>query len=872
MAVGAVVARILTQYSDKGSKQAQKDIYKLGKRIDAFGKKAAKSFAIATAASAAFAVKIGTDAVKAAIEDSKSQAILANNLRNVAGATEASIKSVEEYIAKQQMLANVSDTELRASFSQLALATGDVTTAMDLQSIALDTAAGSGKDLGSVSQAIARATQGNFTALKKLVPTLDANIVKNKDLGAALVFLDKTFKGSAKTIGDTDPLKKLQLAYGEVLETLGYALLPVVKEFAEYVRTDVLPAIEQWVAANEGKLQDSFRTTLGYIESIVKNMVKLVEIIDKYKYFLLAVAAVPYFAGLAAQFSVIIGTAKLLRPVTNKFIIAPMVFAAKSIGKVITAIRLLGLAFTAMGARAAIAAIPVAFATAGVSIATAAAALAAVGIGAFAIKKGMDAYGDSTKKAATATTDLTKQTYGGAAANKFLAEKQAAADKAKADRDKRLLAISVQQAKEDKKKAAASALLSKVQAGLAKFGIKTTEADPIQLEAARLNLIKQGNLAEAARIAMMGKNLELQLEANKALARYNDLLAALADKTISSEEVFLLSKKWGMTIEATQSYIQTLLAVADQTISDDEITNLAKAWGVSKDKAAMYLDFFTYLNDGKLSDAEINKLQTKWGLTSKEVGIYQQLITAASDYVLSDAEITALGTNWGLTTKEVIEYIRKLGQPVTFSGTLIDPATQATFGWKNALDALNAYNAALAGKGYSGSSGSSNGYVFDPAASADSNKEAADAAQAAADAAAALAEANDAVIAAAIAAADAILGTNSSSTSGNNYSGDDGIARRAASATELSRLAALQKQNDEFAAKAAGMAAKYGGFVGSPTLDNSGSIANSSSSSGVVVNLVVNGSVTTENDLVATLRNGLLRGQYNGQSLTLEAI
>ena len=36
MAVGAVVARILTQYSDKGSKAATKDINKLGKNIDGF--------------------------------------------------------------------------------------------------------------------------------------------------------------------------------------------------------------------------------------------------------------------------------------------------------------------------------------------------------------------------------------------------------------------------------------------------------------------------------------------------------------------------------------------------------------------------------------------------------------------------------------------------------------------------------------------------------------------------------------------------------------------------------------------------------------------------------------------------------------------
>ena len=37
MATGAVIARILTQYSDKGTKAAQKDIVNAGKKFDAFG-------------------------------------------------------------------------------------------------------------------------------------------------------------------------------------------------------------------------------------------------------------------------------------------------------------------------------------------------------------------------------------------------------------------------------------------------------------------------------------------------------------------------------------------------------------------------------------------------------------------------------------------------------------------------------------------------------------------------------------------------------------------------------------------------------------------------------------------------------------------
>ena len=899
MAVGAVVARILTQYSDKGSKQAQKDIRKLGKNIDAFGKKASKAFAAVGVATAAMAVKIGTDAVKAAIEDSKSQAILANNLRNVTGATDATIKSVEEYITKQQMLANVSDTELRASFSQLALATGDVTTAMDLQSVALDTAAGSGKDLGSVSAAIAKATQGNFTALKKLVPTLDANIVKNKDLGAALVFLDQTYKGSAKTLGDTDPLKKLQLAYGEVLETLGYALLPVVIEFAEYVRTDVLPAIEEWVAANEGKLQDSFRTTLGYIQSIVENMVKLVEIIDKYKYFLLAVAAIPYFAGLATQFSVIIGTAKLMQPVINKAVINPMIFAAKSIGKVVTAIRLLGLAFTAMGARAAIAAIPVAFATAGVSVATAAAALAAVGIGAFAIKKGMDAYSNSTEEAATKTTDLTKQIYGGAAAEKYKAEVAAKAAKDKLERDKRLAAITARQAANDKKTAAIEAKNAKLKASLEKkYGVKLTdpaEYENIQLAAVEKLQAKQkdADASLAKRIQMRKDELALFQALNMNAQRYTDLLMALADEKLSNTEIELLAKKWGLTVDAAKSYIFTVFAIKDEKVDQTEVDKLAEAWGITKAQAEQYLDFFAALNDGKLSDIEIANLMKKWGLTKEEALKYADFISKIGDGKLDDKEIENLKSKWGLTTQQVVDYILKIGGKVDATGTILSAGDIAALGWTNALNALNAYLAAL--KGSTGGTpvvtpptivvpkvdgsvlGGSKTDSAATAAAAAASKKAADAYAAAK----AKGDMNAAAIAAAGVSPSALASQESGAIGAASIAAQLRAAEAAQTAAKNAETLARFKAKEAADAAASQAAANAMDYDEKFRIRSMQGVMSASSDSGFkgltaggTTNVVVNvaGSVTSENDLVQTVRNGLLRGQYNGQTLTLEAI
>ena len=240
MATGAVIARILTQYSDKGSKAAQKDIKKLGRQFDDFAKKTAKSFGVAIAASATFAVKIGTDAVKASIEDAKSQLILANAMKNTTGATKEAIAVAEEYISKTQLLTNVTDTELRASLATLYVATQDLTEAQRLQTIALDVAAATSKDLQTVTVAITKAQQGNLTALKRLSPELSGLIGKTTKYEDIIAILGATYAGTAEQLADLDPLTTLKLAYGEVLETIGFQLLPKVKEFTDYIITRIL--------------------------------------------------------------------------------------------------------------------------------------------------------------------------------------------------------------------------------------------------------------------------------------------------------------------------------------------------------------------------------------------------------------------------------------------------------------------------------------------------------------------------------------------------------------------------------------------------------------------------------------------------------
>jgi len=206
-------------------------------KINKYGKAMAKSFALAGVAAAAYAVKLGVDGVKSAIEDEKSQVKLAQALRNTTNATDEQIKSTEEYITKQQMAFGIADTKLRPALANLARATGDVTKAQKLNNLAIDISAATGKDLEGVSLALAKAYNGNLGALTRLGVPLDANIIKTKDFEAATDQLQKLFGGSA--LANTKTLEGqmaiLRETFAELQEGVGVKFIPILKRLVEQV-------------------------------------------------------------------------------------------------------------------------------------------------------------------------------------------------------------------------------------------------------------------------------------------------------------------------------------------------------------------------------------------------------------------------------------------------------------------------------------------------------------------------------------------------------------------------------------------------------------------------------------------------------------
>jgi len=266
MAVGAIVARILTQYSDKGTKAAVKDISKMEKKFGDFANKSAKAFGVAALAAGAFAAKVGYDAVKAAMEDQKSQALLALSLRNTVGATDAAIAATEEYITALQAEFGIADDQLRPALAKLAAVTGDVGKAQSLLGVAMDISAAKGIDLETAAALVSKGYGGNIGALKKLFPQITAATVKSKDFAAALREISGETKGAAAAAANTfaGQINRIKLAFGEASESLGYKLLPQVHAFADLIINKAIPAIQKFVDENGDRIAASFKVGISY--------------------------------------------------------------------------------------------------------------------------------------------------------------------------------------------------------------------------------------------------------------------------------------------------------------------------------------------------------------------------------------------------------------------------------------------------------------------------------------------------------------------------------------------------------------------------------------------------------------------------------
>lgn len=256
---------------DKTANAAEKQMGKASKSIDKVGAGMTKFGAAGLAAAGTLGAGLFKLA-QGAIDDQKAQALLAQQMKTTTGATNAQVAAVENLIDQTARATGVVDDELRPAFATLLRATKDVTEAQGLLQTALNISAGTGRDLGAVTQALSRAATGNVTALTRLGVPLDANAKKTKDFDAIIGSLNKTFAGAAATAADTyaGKLARTKVALSEAGEEIGTAFIPVVEMGANIV-TKSVGAFDKLNSATgnaAGKLATYGTVALGAISTL----------------------------------------------------------------------------------------------------------------------------------------------------------------------------------------------------------------------------------------------------------------------------------------------------------------------------------------------------------------------------------------------------------------------------------------------------------------------------------------------------------------------------------------------------------------------------------------------------------------------------
>ena len=220
MASADVRIDIAAEYTGKKAfKQAETATQKLEKSVGKLGKQLLGVFA------ASKLISFGKQAAKAFAADEKAARSLSLALANTGNAF-ASIE-VEKFIADLQRTTGVLDDNLRPAFRTLLTATGDVKKSQDGLALALDIAAGTGKDLGAVSMALAKAYGGQTTALSRLGAGLSKATLASGDLDLITSELTKKFSGQALAAaeGYAGSMDRLAVASNNAKEIIGKDLL-----------------------------------------------------------------------------------------------------------------------------------------------------------------------------------------------------------------------------------------------------------------------------------------------------------------------------------------------------------------------------------------------------------------------------------------------------------------------------------------------------------------------------------------------------------------------------------------------------------------------------------------------------------------------
>jgi hypothetical protein len=466
MALSQYVAiNFLTKFDKKGLERATKELQGFDKVV-ATSTFRLKSFAKAGGIAAAAGMAIfAKNSIQAALAQERLDKSVEQSLRSINQLDQ--LPSVNSFISGVEKASNITKDRLTPAINGLIIQTADLTKAQDLFNVAIDTSIGAGVDLTQVSDALGKASRGNFKALGALGLGFDAVTAKQIGLAEITDYLTLKFGGAAKRATETfgGQLDNLKISAGAAQTSLGEGFITA---------TEIL--------MGGGNASDYFGSRLeslglngGYV---------LIALADKVKNITDA------FEDLSKKFE---GSAA-----SNLF---KFLFSTKQI--------------------------PV--------------------IGGWL--QGFEGLAKEGKKIAESTGDTLELSAEQKAVAEKLAKLQARLDKMAAEalnKQKKLTKEKLAQQALDKKKAELEAMF---------------DIDKINLQVA---LSRKLSGEDELRVKILQKLADGTKKAVDEAERYADVLKVIEDGQITTGEIDMLAKKWGVTTTEVLIYLRTLFAANDE--------------------------------------------------------------------------------------------------------------------------------------------------------------------------------------------------------------------------------------------------------------------------------------------------------------------
>lgn len=284
----AIVVPILSKYDPRGVREAERELEQFGRSVGDFAKKAALGIGIAVGALGAFALSAVKAAEEAQQENQRIEQI-ARSMNLFGDETSTVVKRLDEYASKVSRATAIDDGQIKVvqakllTFEELAKSANTVggsfdratKAALDLEKAGFGDAASNAVQLGKALQdpikgltALTRSgvtfTEEQQDLIKELVRTNRTLEAQDLILGAIERQVGGTAEATATASG------RMKVAFDELKESIGVALLPLFERLATKIVDELIPAFEAWWEKNGPQV-------IEFLEKLAKVVARIVD-------------------------------------------------------------------------------------------------------------------------------------------------------------------------------------------------------------------------------------------------------------------------------------------------------------------------------------------------------------------------------------------------------------------------------------------------------------------------------------------------------------------------------------------------------------------------------------------------------------------